>query len=125
MTKRTYQRLLLTAQQLLTTGQSVILDATFLRHADRLAAHAIALDSGADFLILDVQAPIPLLKERIGQRNAEGTDPSDATLAVLTNQMAWAEPLGPHELNVSITVDASDTPKLAGLLQQIGQRRNR
>lgn len=125
MTKRTYQRLLLTAQQLLATGQSVILDATFLRHADRLAAHAIVLDSGADFLILDVQAPIPLLKERIGQRNAEGADPSDATLAVLTNQMAWAEPLGPHELNVSITVDASDTPRLAGLLQQIGQRRNR
>jgi len=95
---RTYGHLLEMAQGMLGAGWSVIVDATFLKRADRDAFRALAQDTGAAFGILAPQATPAQLRERILARGALGLDASEATLAVLAQQMQAIEPLGPDEL---------------------------
>jgi aminoglycoside phosphotransferase family enzyme/predicted kinase len=95
---RTYGHLLEQARGLLRAGWSVIVDATFLKRADRDAFRALAADTGAVFGILAPQATQAELRERILARGALGQDASEATLDVLAQQMQAIEPLGPDEL---------------------------
>ena len=94
---RTYGHLLEQAQRLLRAGWSVVVDATFLRRADREAFRALARDCGVAFSILAPQATPAQLRERILTRSALGQDASEATLDVLAQQMRTMEPLGPDE----------------------------
>jgi len=93
----TYGRLRELADLLLRAGWSVIVDATFLKRADRDAFRALARDAGAAFGILAPQATPAQLRERILARSAIGRDASEATLEVLAQQMRTVEPLGPDE----------------------------
>ena len=95
--QRTYARLHDLAALLLRAGWSVIVDATFLKRADRAAFRALAQDLGVSFSILAPQATAPQLRERIAARQALGRDASEATLAVLERQLQTLEPLGAHE----------------------------
>ena len=94
---RTYTRLHMLAEMLLRAGWSVIVDATFLRRADRDAFRRLAQDLGVPFAILAPQATPVQLRERIRARRAQGGDASEATLEVLEQQMRTVEPLGPDE----------------------------
>jgi hypothetical protein len=94
---RTYDRLRELADMLLRTGWSVIVDAAFLKRADRDAFRALARQAGATFSILAPQATSAQLRERILARRALGRDASEATLDVLAQQMRVMEPLGPDE----------------------------
>lgn len=89
----TYARLLSLAERLLQAGGTVIVDATFLRHADRQVFQALAIDAGANFQILAPVATPKQLAERIETRRAARLDASDATLDVLAHQMHSLEPL--------------------------------
>ncbi|MDO9196416.1 bifunctional aminoglycoside phosphotransferase/ATP-binding protein [Rhodoferax sp.] len=93
----TYGRLCQLADLLLRAGWSVIVDATFLKRADRDDFRALARDAGAAFGILAPQATPAQLRERILARSAIGRDASEATLEVLAQQMRTVEPLGTDE----------------------------
>jgi hypothetical protein len=82
---------------LLRAGWSVIVDATFLKRAERDAFRALARDTGAAFGILAPQATPAQLRERIQARAALGEDASEATLDVLAQQMKEIEPLAADE----------------------------
>lgn len=94
---RTYARLRELAAPLLRAGWSVIVDATFLKRAERDAFRALARDTGAAFGILTPQATPAQLRERIQARAALGEDASEATLDVLAQQMKEIEPLAADE----------------------------
>lgn len=94
---RTYDHLRQWASRLLYAGWSVVVDATFLKRADRDCFRALASQTGAAFAILAPQATPKQLRERIGLRGATGHDASEATLDVLDQQMREIEPLGPDE----------------------------
>ena len=81
----------------LRSGWSVIVDATFLKRADRTAFAALAQASGAAFGILAPTATPEQLQTRIEARRALGQDASEATLDVLTQQMQVLEPLNMDE----------------------------
>jgi hypothetical protein len=85
------------AEILLQAGWSVVVDAAFLQRADRDAFRALAQQMGASFSILAPQASPEQLRQRIVTRRAVGHDASEATLAVLDQQMQTIEPLGPDE----------------------------
>lgn len=102
----TYTHLERLARALLVDGYSVIVDATFLRAADRAAFRTLAAERRADFSILECDAPPPTLRARIAARRAAGGDPSEADEAVLERQLATREPLRDAELAVRITADA-------------------
>ncbi|MDI1246008.1 MAG: AAA family ATPase [Rhodoferax sp.] len=98
---RTYAHLHEQAAMLLQAGWSVVVDAAFLQRADRDRFSALAQQMGASFSILAPQASPAQLRQRILARRAAGHDASEATLAVLAQQMQTIEPLAPDELGLT------------------------
>lgn len=98
--RNTYTHLRGLAGMLLRAGWSVVVDATFLKRADREAFCVLAQDLGVVFAVLAPQATAAQLRERVQTRSAVGADASEATLEVLDQQMRILEPLGPDENRV-------------------------
>lgn len=93
-TARTYARLLALSREMLLAGWPVIVDAAFLKRAERGGFAALAAELGVGFSILATEAPPEELRRRLLARSG---DASEATVAVLEKQMAWFEPLDVHE----------------------------
>ena len=93
----TYASLLDRTRLLLADGWTVLVDAAFLRAAERDAFAALALAAGVPFGILACEAPVEVLRQRITERQALGADASEATVAVLEQQLGWLEPLTADE----------------------------
>jgi uncharacterized protein len=91
---QTYARLAELARQGLADGWPVIVDAAFLRRAERQAFRAIAAADGIPFSIMACEAPDEELRRRLAARSG---DASEAGVAVLEQQMAWMEPLDEAE----------------------------
>jgi aminoglycoside phosphotransferase family enzyme/predicted kinase len=89
----TYASLLSRARLLLADGWTVLVDAAFLRAAERADFAALAQGAGVPFHILACEAPVAVLRARIAERQARGADASEATVAVLEQQLGWLEPL--------------------------------
>ena len=93
------------ARVLLGAGQPVLVDATFLQRAHRGEFIALARELGVPCRILLFDAPEAVLRERVRRRAAAGGDPSEATEAVLTRQLAEREPLSAAEAALAWPVD--------------------
>jgi predicted kinase len=94
---RTYARLREQAEMLLRADWSVVVDAAFLKRAERDAFRTLALDLGVAFSILAPSATPAELRHRIQERAQQGHDASEATLEVLAQQMQMIEPLEADE----------------------------
>jgi predicted kinase len=101
----TYARLATLADAIMAAGYPAIVDATFIRRAHRERLAPTARARGAKWAIVDIDAPVDVLRERIVARAALGRDPSEATLAVLERQLELREPLTPSELRHVVTLD--------------------
>ena len=110
ISQATYQRLFTAAAAALEGGGPVILDAGFLRLADRASARRIAAAHGVPFVILHFEAPPALLRRRLRERAARAADASEADESVLVLQLQTQEPLLPAERALSHTVTASASP---------------
>ena len=119
MTHRTYARLAEIASLLLGAGLPVIVDATFLGAAERGTQRELARRLRVPFRILDVDAPETVLRERISARRQVAQDPSDATTAVLEQQLRERERLLPQERAHSVHIDGV-TPDLNQTLAALG-----
>lgn len=95
--EETYASLRTRARGLLQDGWTVVVDAAFLRAAERRAFAELAQAEGCPFHILACEAPVDVLRQRISDRQAAGGDASEATLAVLEQQFGWLEPLSDAE----------------------------
>ncbi|WBY02580.1 AAA family ATPase [Ramlibacter tataouinensis] len=95
MGARTYERLFTLARTALTAGLPVVLDAAFLRRAERDRARALAKELGAPFSILACEAPPEVLRQRLRERRGDASEADESVLARLTPA---AEPLGAEEL---------------------------
>ena len=84
----TYDRLRALARNILEAGRIAIVDAAFLRRADRESFRTLAVDLAVPFVIVAFEAEEATLRERIARRRDEGFDASDADLAVLAHQIA-------------------------------------
>jgi hypothetical protein len=88
----------------------VIVDATFLKHAQRTAFRALAQELGVPFVIASFPAPQEVLRARVTARAARGGDASEAELAVLETQIATHETLTADELSLTIAADVGGDP---------------
>ena len=116
---RTYARLAEITRTALEAGVSLVVDAAFLETERREAFVSLALDHGAQPVVLACEAPPELLRERVTARR---DDPSDAGLAVLEAQLTRTSPIGPREAEFRVTVDTSediDTLALAARLRRL------
>ncbi|MEO8280513.1 MAG: AAA family ATPase [Ideonella sp.] len=105
---QTYQRLFELAGVVLRSGWPVVVDAAFLRRAERAQFAALASSVGVRFGMIDCRATQAVLEERIQRRAASASDPSEADLSVLAWLRAVEEPLDSDELAAAISVDAGD-----------------
>jgi uncharacterized protein len=97
--EKTYLQLEDQARAILRAGYSVIIDATFLKHSDRVRFHELAQCEGVPFVILDCHADADILRQRVTDRKSQNNDASDADIAVLSQQLAACEPLTDSERN--------------------------
>ncbi|MFK0089113.1 AAA family ATPase [Pseudomonas sp. NPDC090755] len=118
----TYARLHELAGVILRAGFPVVIDATYLKQAQRQVAASIAGETGVPFLILDCNAPDAVIASWLAQRQADQTDPSDATLEVVKAQQASREPLSAEELLQSKRVETNESGSLDQLVEQIRKR---
>ena len=115
----TYEHLHNRASQVLAAGFPVVIDATYLKHAQRQAAEQVAEERGVPFMILDCQAPEAVIASWLSQRQAQNNDPSDATLEVIAAQQASREPLTADEATHSKRVDTDISTSLDEVVEQI------
>ena len=97
MTEQVYRRLVELAGLLLDAGQSVVVDATCLRRAQRAVFTELAAVKQVPLTWLVCELPLAELDRRIAARQAAGDDASDASAAVARNQLAAFEPIDPAE----------------------------
>jgi len=109
-TARTYGRLKALAALIVRAGWVAIVDATFLREADRKLFCKLAEELDVPFLILDLKVAENCLRDRIRQRQQQGQDASEATLKVLDAQLEAAHPLTLEELKTALVVENDHLP---------------
>ena len=98
-TERTYQELLRRAAELLSHGESVIADASWICADRRAAAAAIADGAVADIVQLHCTAPAKVTARRMGSRTGSASDAGP----VVAEKMAAAQAPWPR----AITIDMS------------------
>jgi uncharacterized protein len=107
MSRLTYVRLLEGAESCLQGGMDVIVDAAFLKGHDRRLFRDLALRMDCPFVILACEADSAALAQRIETRGLLRTDPSDATVQVLSRQLQNREPLAADEQAAAVRVDTT------------------
>jgi aminoglycoside phosphotransferase family enzyme/predicted kinase len=86
---RVYARLAELAKAAVAAGHAVVCDAVYARRADREALARLADDFGVPFRPVWLDAPVDVLTARVAGRRG---DASDATPAVVRQQLAQLEP---------------------------------
>jgi uncharacterized protein len=105
-TDATYRRLVALTREIVAAGFVAIVDAAFLKRAQRDLFGDLAAEVGVPFVIVDFAAGEATLRERVARRAAENSDVSDAGLAVLDHQLRTHEPLAADEERYVVRYDA-------------------
>ena len=121
-TSETYARLAELVRTVVQSGLIAIVDATFLKRAQRRTFSELASTLGVPFAILSMRAPEQVLRERIAARRSAGQDASEAGLDVLTHQLANLEALEPADRAFQIEVDTQDPHAGEGLVRALRAR---
>lgn len=117
-----YQCLYDSARIILGAGHNVILDAAFLKSADRATATSIAADCGLPCILLEVTSPAKELRDRIRQRSIHADDASEAGLEVLEHQRATAEPFTDDEKAIAVCCKNTGEVNVESIVRQIRAR---
>jgi uncharacterized protein len=121
--RRTYARLTDLARAVLDAGWPVIVDAAFLRDAERAAFRSLARELALPLVIVSCTAPDAELRARILAREHARTDASEAGLAVLAHQRDTVELPSQEEIRDTFVFDtAQPREKWGAQLEQIAQR---
>ena len=118
----TYDHLASMAAVSLKAGFHTIVDASFLRLEQRLRFRALAKRLESPMIILDCDAPIETLQQRVSNRLDQESDASEATLEVLGHQRNVREPLTSDEKPYTIRVDTDQPTNLEALIRHIKRR---
>ena len=104
MSTKTYQRLQELGLSLASQGYTVILDAKYDRQALRQGVLKAAQTAGLPLTILQCHTPRSVLEQRLRDRTG---DIADATVDLLDQQLANAEPLTEAEQKLAIAIDTT------------------
>jgi aminoglycoside phosphotransferase family enzyme/predicted kinase len=103
----TYEKLAQAARPVLASGYRAIIDACSLKCAQRRPFAGLASSLGVPLVIVDVRAPLEVLRSRVGNRAA---DASEATVEVLEHQLASCEPIAAEEHIAVVPCEGCDAP---------------
>lgn len=94
---KTYQQLEKFAKLIVSSGFSTIVDATFLKRADRKPFQELAATHSVQYIINDFDIDEAELTKRIIKRRSDNTNASEADLSVLRKQLDTMQPLDEEE----------------------------
>lgn len=117
-TERTFERLAQCTRTALRAGYPVIVDAAFLRRAERDRFRALATELRVPFTILHCTADDARLRDRVAKRSTARDDASEADLAVLERQRAHREPLGSDERACTLEITTDDAVDAVALCER-------
>jgi predicted kinase len=104
---RLFRALHSTIELLLKRGVSVILDATNLSEHNREYLYRIADRTRARLVMVQVEAPPELVKQRLSLRQQEPQNSSDADWTIYQKMKPEAEKIGRHHIVVDTSQDVS------------------
>ncbi|MDO8491012.1 MAG: AAA family ATPase, partial [Dehalococcoidia bacterium] len=112
-TRKTYDELFRQAKELLSKGESVVLDASFRKAEQRQEARALAIEQGADFRVLECVSDEAGVKQRLADRQRRGNSVSDGRLEILADIKGDFEALtdvpGPEHIVVDTSGEIENT----------------
>jgi len=120
-TRSTYQKLLDLAENLVAYGYTPIVDATFLKQEQRQLFSAMADRMLVPFVILDMQMPESVLRQRVRVRMERGSDVSEANERILDMQLQVAEPLTATEKASTVVVTQGRPLSIPGIRERLSQ----
>ncbi|NWF54777.1 MAG: AAA family ATPase [Syntrophaceae bacterium] len=125
--QKTYRALLERARNSLESGESIILDASFKKQADRLAARELARTWQAGFLFIECQASDEKIRERLARRVSEKSDPSDGRWEILAEQKKDYDPVEGFEPDLVLFLNTERPLEecLAGIFRHLLLRAGR
>lgn len=103
----THQRLYDLARDIIRSGYTPIIDATFLKHTRRATFAQLAHELGVPVTIVSCHAPEAVLRQRVRARSAAANDASEATEDVLQQQLNHHDPLTDDERAITIDIDTA------------------
>jgi hypothetical protein len=118
----TYDRLAALASCVLEGAFPALVDATFLKRGQRERFRSLAAGLALPFVIVHMDASERELRRRIGQRASEGTDASEATVAVLDRQLQTQDPLSRDEQVWTIDTEHMGQREIAEQSRQLLQQ---
>ena len=121
MTDAAYQRLTECSETILTSGYSALIDATFLRRAERQGFVVLASRLGVRLGMIHCRAELPVLRVRLADRQRSGVDASEAEASVLDWQLQRVEPIEADEGIEVIEIDTSRPELIAFAEAEIGK----
>lgn len=117
MSAKTYETLLQQSRQLLQSGYSVIVDATFLKQTHRLPFQQLANQLKCGYKVASIQFNYDLVQQNLQQREQDFANPSDATLDIMHLQTKQLEPILANEPHLIISPKSTlDTQTLLNFL---------
>jgi aminoglycoside phosphotransferase family enzyme/adenylate kinase family enzyme len=117
--EQTYLHLLELAKNIINSGFSVIVDATFLKHQQRRLFQNLALELNIPLTIVSCQAKDAVLRERVINREQTGNDASEAGVAVLELQKRETQPLLPEEKKVAVIVNSGKEIQIDKVIKKL------
>ena len=108
-TQQTYDALADLARQALSRGDSVVLDASFAKQAERRRMAALAQQMDAQCCVLECWAPEAALRARLRQRERSPASISDAREGVLSQFQRDYEPLQADEAICCVHLDTTQS----------------
>lgn len=119
MNVRTYHRLQDITRALLRAGCSVIVDATFIRYRTRQSYLELSQQLEVPIRIVSCLCEQKLIEARLKKRTHEGSDISDADVAVMREQLRHQQPLTEDELDYTLLVDTDDDDAVNRILERL------
>jgi aminoglycoside phosphotransferase family enzyme/predicted kinase len=105
-TRQTYDAMFAEAKGIMASGDSVVLDASFIRKEERLRAKQLAEDAKSDFLIVETVLPEDVVKKRLARRLKSGSV-SDGRWEIFLPQKERFEPVNEVAEEQHIIADTS------------------
>jgi aminoglycoside phosphotransferase family enzyme/adenylate kinase family enzyme len=118
--RKTYAAMFSEARSILADGDSVILDASFIRAGDRLTAERLAAEAGADFLVLECTLDENTTKKRLQERSRQASV-SDGRWEIYGPQKKKFEPVVESPNRVIIDTSKPINSSIKQILNRIDQ----
>jgi len=116
---KTFQHLQETAETILLSGHSALIDATFLKAGYRDLFHELGEKHGVPVQIVSCTLDDITTRARLAAREAQQQDVSDATVKVYEAQLESADPLSDKEEQHTLHVNTSEQLKVDTFIERL------